>query len=239
MNSVKPAKPCIKCGWLERKTNGDCKACSKVRNLAWARANTEKTKASTARWAAANPEKRRAAAVARYAADPSKDKASHAARYAANPEKYRARQKAYRAKNLDKFKARCNEYRAANPEKIKIGRAKWAAANAEKRNASNAAWHLANPAAARRYTQNRRALKLANGGVLSRGLSAKLLTLQKGKCACCKQPLGSKYHLDHIMPLALGGTNSDSNIQLLHPACNQQKHAQHPIEFMQSRGFLL
>lgn len=45
--------------------------------------------------------------------------------------------------------------------------------------------------------------------------------------------------MDHIMPLALGGTNTDDNIQLLCPTCNRSKHAKHPVDFMQQRGFLL
>jgi len=41
------------------------------------------------------------------------------------------------------------------------------------------------------------------------------------------------------MPLALGGANADDNIQLLRSTCNQQKHAKHPVDFMQQKGFLL
>lgn len=42
-----------------------------------------------------------------------------------------------------------------------------------------------------------------------------------------------------IVPLALGGTNTDGNMQLLRSTCNQKKHAKHPVDFMQQRGFLL
>jgi 5-methylcytosine-specific restriction endonuclease McrA len=88
--------------------------------------------------------------------------------------------------------------------------------------------------------QNRRARKNASAGKLSFNLAEKLFKLQHGKCACgCKKHLGKDYHLDHIMPLALGGANTDNNIQLLRKQCNWQKHAKHPIDFMQSRGFLL
>jgi 5-methylcytosine-specific restriction endonuclease McrA len=45
--------------------------------------------------------------------------------------------------------------------------------------------------------------------------------------------------MDHIVPLISGGTNTDDNIQLMRSRCNQQKSAKHPIDFMQSRGFLL
>lgn len=55
----------------------------------------------------------------------------------------------------------------------------------------------------------------------------------------CGKPLGDAYHLDHVMPLALGGSNTDDNMQLLRDRCNLQKHAKHPVDFMQERGFLL
>jgi len=130
--------------------------------------------------------------------------------------------------NPEKQKAAINAWRAANPEKVK----------ADAR-AYNAVWSKAHPEAAIIYAQNRRARKLESGGELSKGLAKKLLILQKGKCACCGKPLSLGYHLDHIMPLARGGSNSDDNMQLLTAACNLQKHAKHPIDFMQSRGFLL
>lgn len=93
--------------------------------------------------------------------------------------------------------------------------------------------------ATRITNQNRRAHIITNGGTLSKGLSAKLFKLQKGKCPCCKQPLGDTYHLDHVVPLAKGGNNTDDNIQLLRKTCNLQKSARDPLIFMQSRGFLL
>lgn len=68
----------------------------------------------------------------------------------------------------------------------------------------------------------------------------KLLVLQRGRCACCRCDLrNEKYHLDHHMPLALGGAHDDRNMQLLCKTCNLSKHSKHPVDFMQSRGFLL
>jgi 5-methylcytosine-specific restriction endonuclease McrA len=45
--------------------------------------------------------------------------------------------------------------------------------------------------------------------------------------------------LDHIIPLARGGKNEYRNMQVTCPTCNRQKHSKDPIEFMQSRGYLL
>lgn len=66
-----------------------------------------------------------------------------------------------------------------------------------------------------------------------------LLLLQKCKCAVCHESLKARYHVDHIMPLALGGDNSPENLQLLCPTCNCSKGARDPVEFMQKNGRLL
>jgi 5-methylcytosine-specific restriction endonuclease McrA len=139
--------------------------------------------------------------------------------------------------NPEKFKAYNAKWLAANSGQHKAAVAKWQAANPEKLRQKVARWRAANPDAERIHAQNRRA---RNVGTLSKGLAAKLFKLQRGKCACgCKRPLGDDYHMDHRMPLALGGTNTDENIQLLTATCNRQKSAKHPIDFMHERGFLL
>lgn len=161
------------------------------------------------------------------------------ARYAANPEKRKAVKAARYAANVDKEKARNAAWRAANPDKAKAIVEAWRAENHDKHKATKEAWQAANPEARRVMSQNRRARKKQSAGTISKGFSTKLFKLQKGKCPCCKQLLGDDYHLDHKMPLALGGSNTDDNMQLLRAICNLQKNAKHPVEFMQSRGFLL
>jgi 5-methylcytosine-specific restriction endonuclease McrA len=146
---------------------------------------------------------------------------------------------AYYVANRDKLIADKNTYRANNHEKVRAVQVAWRAANPDKASAACASWRTANPDVVRTYHQNRRARKRMDGGKLSKDLAAKLFKLQKGKCPCCGKPLGSDYHMDHKMPLALGGANEDWNIQLLRKRCNSQKSAAHPIDFMQSRGFLI
>lgn len=127
-----------------------------------------------------------------------------------------------------------------NPDKVKATKARWVEKNPDKRKAANAKWQSAHPEVMRVHDQNRRARKLKSEKRLSAGLFDKLFRLQKGKCACCHADLKKKKpHMDHAMPLALGGLNIDENMQLLCQFCNQSKNAKHPIDFMQSRGFLL
>ena len=197
----------------ERNANGRCRPCTRAYSAASRARNPGAARASDAKWRAANPEKARALDVAK------------SARYrVANPEKVRQRYASYRARNPDKVRAYNAAYKAENVDTLRVARAAWAAANTEKRRINE---------------HNRRARKSEVGGKLSSGLADKLFKLQKGKCPCCNQPLGDDFHMDHIQPLALGGPNTDGNMQLLRQRCNNQKHAKDPIDFMQSRGFLL
>lgn len=152
-----------------------------------------------------------------------------------NPEKEAARQARQRIKHKDRISKNSAEWRAKNPTKIRELGLNWRSSNPD----YHAKWRESNKGLERIYKQNRRARAKQSGGALSNGLTEKLYNLQKGKCACCGSPLGDKFHLDHIMPLALGGSNTDDNIQLLLPKCNTQKRAKHPIDFMQQKGFLL
>ena len=153
-----------------------------------------------------------------------------------------ARTKKWAKDNPQKKSAQAKRYREKHPDKVKAIVAKssavWRANNREKCRVASAKWYADHPEARRLKNHNRQARLRSNGGVLSKGLTEKLMHLQRGRCACCSVTL-TTYHLDHVLPLALDGENEDRNIQLLCPTCNVQKHSRHPIDFMQSRGFLL
>jgi 5-methylcytosine-specific restriction endonuclease McrA len=168
----------------------------------------------TAEWRAANAEKAKAQSAA-----------SYAVWYAANREAKLAATKAWKAANVDKVSAR-DKKRYANPERKKAIRA------------AVTRWVARNPEKVVMYWRDRRARKEANGGRLSRGIVGKLMKLQRGCCAVCREKL-VKHHLDHIVPLNAGGANSDENVQLLCPFCNLSKGHRDPVEFMQSLGRLL
>ena len=178
--------------------------------------------------------------AAYYSANKEKASALAAVYHANNKEKQNSRSKNWHYANLEKARQSSLNWAAKNKDKKKAITAAWAAANKERVKEVGAAWLAANPEIRRMYKRNRRARILAVGGKLSLDLKEKLFTLQRGKCACgCKQMLGTDYHLDHIMPLALGGSNTDDNIQLLRARCNRKKNAKHPVDYMQSKGFLI
>lgn len=155
-----------------------------------------------------------------------------------NPEKVAAMRKSHAIRNKEMLYEKKKAYREKNAEVLRIKKAEYAAANSSKIVEKVAEWRKANPDRKREQSHNYRARKRA-GGKISMGLAARLYKMQKGKCACCGKPLGNDYQMDHIMPLALGGDNVDSNMQLLTTRCNLQKSAKHPVDFMQQRGFLL
>lgn len=235
-----PTKTCTKCGecktlsdfgWnnkAKKILRPDCKACKKIANTAYQQKNKTAVAAAKSAWLEANSEKMRA-----YYAD----------YYRENKEAISVRRSAHQKKNLDSVRVANAEWRKNNPEKVKAQRVAWSAGNREKMRASEALWRVKNPEKrlliSRRNQQNRRAMKKVGGGRLSRGIVARLHELQRGMCACCGELLNGIYHIDHVMPLALGGLHDDLNVQLLLPDCNQKKKAQHPIDYMQSKGFLL
>jgi 5-methylcytosine-specific restriction endonuclease McrA len=172
-----------------------------------------------------------------YAKNTDKLKAYQADLYAKNPETKRNHSKAYYANNIEKVKPKRVAYAAKNA-KAACDRAKaWAMKNPERAKQRLIEWRVLNPDAVKVLRHNRR--ERERTGKLSGSIAKKLFAAQKGKCPCCRLPLGDDYHMDHIVPLYLGGLNVDSNIQLLRATCNLQKNKKHPVDFMQERGFLL
>lgn len=189
--------------------SGACKICQKKRSSDWVKRNKERQKKNCAEWYANNKEK---------------VKVTGALYYKKNKALVLEKRKEYRKKNIERKKIVDAKYRTANREKVR---------NITKN------WKVLHPESLRINNQNRRALKKLSGGKISKDLVQRLYKLQQGKCPCCKNPLNNDYHLDHVIPLSLGGTNDDLNMQLLRSICNLQKNAKHPIDFMQSRGYLL
>lgn len=176
--------------------------------------------------------------------------AKTAAYRAANPGPAAAYAKVYHARNREARIAKAAEYRALNKDKINQISAAYRERLKDELREKQRARRMEKPEEtkrlnAQRYQRHPEANKAGNfrrrsrvgRGRLSKGLSKRLYEQQKGLCACCGAPLGDKYHLDHIMPLALGGANEDSNMQLLTPRCNLQKNAKHPQEYMRGKQY--
>ncbi len=154
--------------------------------------------------------------------------AYHAAYRAARREKAVAYARKWRSENKCKERAMTAKYRADNKAAIKQRQRESYAKNREARKVLSAAYKKANRAAYRVYHLNR---KRRLAGKLSPGIVNELMDRQRGRCVYCCVSLSIGYHVDHVMPAALGGTNTDDNVQLLCPPCNMSKHDKHPDVF--------
>lgn len=173
---------------------------------------------------------------------------------AAKPELNREAKRRWRAKNKDKIHEYHLRYYAENAERIKKASienywlnvekrrkrmAEVARLNRDKRREYEARRRAELPELSRAKAAKRRAAKLAAPGAgITRQDIADIIKKQRYHCAVCRVKLTSDYHVDHIVSLKAGGEHDKKNAQVLCPPCNTSKGAKHPVDFMQSRGFL-
>lgn len=147
--------------------------------------------------------------------------------------------KRYRAEHREAVSVRNKAYREANRETILARERAHVQANPDAYRARINEWHKRNRDKANVWVRNYRArLKKASGSHTYADIQF-LLKQQRGLCACCRVDIRKSFQVDHVIAVSMGGSNDKSNLQLLCKACNSVKRARDPVEFMQSRGFLL
>lgn len=218
----------FKLGRLGRQS--ECKPCSNARRKAFAATRPDREQEQRREWARNHPptEAQRAKRVEYRVSRKDFMRGYSAAWYEQNKYRLKEIRKAWYLANKEKQNSRSRETYYANPALWRAHNKRWAQENREKMRQYVAA-----------SDAKRRAAKVRSPGQFSAKDIAALYTMQRGKCAVCSDNLVEKFHRDHIVPLAAGGSNDKYNIQLLCQPCNQRKHAKDPIDFMQSRGYLL
>ena len=147
--------------------------------------------------------------------------------------------RSYYASNSDSVKNSVNLWVSKNKDKHSTYVQKWALENAERKKSSNSLWKKNRKDLVNASIQKRRAAKKNQLGIVSCDIVEKLMGLQKCSCINCNKDLRLGYHIDHMMPLSLGGIHSDENLQLLCPTCNIKKHNKDPIAWANENGRLL
>jgi 5-methylcytosine-specific restriction endonuclease McrA len=241
---------CIQCNQISISSlyHTEDAAARKARNTrakAWKDANREQVKAQGRKyasehreqsnaWKVANRDKINAAAREAYNRDLEAARAK-ANKYSATAER-KASLQAYYEANKDAVKQRVREWKDANPDRVLELRQIGYEANKEIVKQRVREWNEANPEGARSRGRNYRARKYAAEGSHTGDEIKALYVKQGGLCIYCRTDLQDKYDVDHIQPLARGGSNWISNLQLACKPCNNQKRAIDPIEFERRRA---
>ncbi len=197
----------LKCG-----LRSVCRDCDRDRHKSYRKNNPEKVKAWKAAWNKSHPEYMAGYLRRYYAERVGELRAQHAEYRAAHIEEARARNRAYYLANREEHLAQTRAWRDANRERLnELGRVR-AKAHPE-------------------WSRNRKAReKGAEGSHTADDVRAQYKR-QKGECYWCSESVGDDYHVDHVIPLAKGGSNGPENLVIACPSCNLRKWAKLPHEF--------
>ena len=148
-----------------------------------------------------------------------KSKATSKAWYQANSEKAKATRKAWKQANPEKTKATSKAYRESNPEKIR---------------ATQKAWRENNPDKVKAKNKKRRSLKKGNGHEYY--TENQVLQTYGTICNICFKKISLKaprrvgqlgwqegLHIDHLIPISKGGSDTLENVRPTHGLCNLNK----------------
>lgn len=126
-------------------------------------------------------------------------------------EELRAKARAYAADRIPLLVAKARARRQANPGPSR---------------AYHRAWNSAHPEVMRAIQQRRRTRERGNGGSFTAAEWEALVVQYGRRCLMCgKQEPEIKLTIDHVIPIAQGGSNNVSNLQPLCSTCNKRKGA--------------
>jgi 5-methylcytosine-specific restriction endonuclease McrA len=126
-------------------------------------------------------------------------------------------------------KERARRYRERNVEAIAVYRHELYVTRQQVDNAAKvAAYRAANPGKHPEIQNRRRARYL--GQFVAPVDHTAIRARDQGRCGICGLAVPvDQESLDHIVPLALGGTHEPANVQLAHRVCNSRKGAKAPV----------
>ena len=170
--------------------------------------------------------------------------------YAEHREHVLERQRAYQEEHPDEVRAAkaaaARARYAMHPEDARQYQAEWRAAHLEQAHAAVARWDSTHADERRAYSRSRRALCPEAHAAAQRNRRARERSAtgththndvkeqyerQHGRCYWCGVAVGDSYHVDHVMPLSLGGSNGPENLVIACAPCNRAKNASHPMDF--------
>jgi 5-methylcytosine-specific restriction endonuclease McrA len=232
-DSIPTSKVCTKCGeakplaGFQKKQsardglNSSCKPCENAAQRA--NKTPERNRELCRKWRSANIESAREADRARY---PSRREE----RLVRGQRDWASMTPEQRAAKADAVR----EWKAANPGRVKAMWERTYAKHQPKHTARARRWRHKNPEATAASRDRRRARAVGAPGDYTKDDVRHLLKTQGRVCRYCDGQL-TKFHVDHFIPLARGGSNGPENLVLACPSCNCSKGAKLPWEWMPER----
>lgn len=160
-----------------------------------------------------------------------------------DPELRRQRTKRCRDNNPERAHALAKAYRQANRERETARVRRWinTPKGRESAKASYRRWAIRNPEKAGKI-KARRARAEANGNATPELIEAKWEASDKTCCLCghpidrtLRSPHTDSYTLEHLTPIARGGTHDIDNIDFAHRSCNTSKGIKTLEEYMEAK----
>lgn len=202
-----------------RKLDGliaECKPCAAQRSSEYLRSHAEQEAERKRQWRLANRERLNAKDRAYQLEHRDELSVKAKARYEANRDERLEKMRAYRLEHLEEDRASSREWMRTHREQRRPYEREWQARHPELRRAREAARRARKRACEGRYTPDDVALQMKR---------------QRGRCYWCDTPTRKEYHVDHVIPLARGGSNGPENIVIACPTCNVSKGAKLPHEW--------
>lgn len=148
-----------------------------------------------------------------------------------HPEEARERQRRYRLSHSSERAELNRQWRLLHAEHRAAYKRSYNATHQEQNSASHHSWQERNRDHVRAEVRNRSALLRGASGTHTALDVAAQRSRQRGLCYWCGEKVGRHYHVDHVMPLALGGSNGPENIVIACAPCNLSKNAKHPMDW--------
>lgn len=138
----------------------------------------------------------------------------------ANPEKRRAYLIASYNKHRDRLK---NRWRNSTERQRKLQleyKRRWRLTNIHKVRQYHRLWNRNHPDPAK--TNRRRAARLGNG--IEKYTREAIFKRDGGRCHICNRKVSKqRFHIDHLVPIVLGGRDAPDNVSIAHPGCNMKR----------------
>lgn len=143
-------------------------------------------------------------------------------------------QQRYRARHPDRCRASRRASYAKNPNVELTSSKIWKQNNLARTNKNRRVAYAKNIHTERAFAKAKQAARRAGDGNVFTDDDVHLIwELQEGLCFYCNGETNSRVeHVDHFVPLVLGGSNARFNIVVACQACNCRKGGKPPLEFM-------